>query len=652
MLIVLCAVTACFGIAVEQVEISANAATLNVAEAKTKQNVAALSETRVARSVHTDGSISPVAVTTGHHASGHAVDIGHSSLLERTTSTVSIMGDGNPAIEDAAKKEEEREDKAADPTDPAERDPEKEEAIKKVTPMAGIHAETKKENMFFVDPKDVHHVEANQMFLYEINGAMAFMVIISCCVIKFTCSKIHAEKNPENEEEHEEYAEKVSEELLGGMFELEDEHPSLPCNIYGEAMLRICKYLDTKRHGENSWTAYKEMFASVLLLMVSFVLVCVLMSVAQQSVGELREEKERRVQMMAATNLEPSPAFKSPLNTFVNRDWAAFMATQEVQGVGDQDGHLPIWNLVADIKYCEKLLTKVVPYWNAMGQWFMCATCAVFFLFYAKILMELRESLGLLQTLMLPTLPEDEDMCTIIEKEAKEDEHGDKRKSRKSVLTKTEASSSPLLEKEEEEEEKAEKETHINGYNGEAKFWICVLIFLPKIVITVAIAYIGTMYLLANSVSSELQELLITTIELQFVLELDEIMFESFTNNMKKEELESAKLPKVRVAADSAAIVSLTEYVCLTCCILMTYILVMTTYSARLDLNPHNQQVIEGCCNLENFLNGRGEWVVMRYENECREFREKYFESTVEAGHWADKWERTMDHFEVPILAR
>jgi len=433
---------------------------------------------------------------------------------------------------------------------------------------------------------------------------MCLFWLCSGAIIIFTCShgvkdeSVGVADEHEAEEMHEKFNEELSEHLLGDMFELEDEEPKLWPNIYGESVLRLCKYLDLEAD-KRGMAAFKELMASFLLLIINYVVIGLLFSIAYQAVIELREEKTRRQQMMRMMDTKE----------FVNRDWAAFMSNKMVLSSGDKDNHQPIWNLVADIKFCTKTLTDIVPYWNAMDEWFMVATCAVFFIFYAKVLQEMRENWDMFTQLSIP-----------FEGGKMVHSHGD------------------LI--------------HIKGYTGECKLAMFFMVFLPKLCVAVGIAIIGSFYLLANSVSSDLQELLISTIELMFLLEVDEIFFESFTNVMKKEELEKTKLPRVTVTSSGVKWISLTEFLGCVFCISMMFALLFGTFDARLNLTAHNQQVIEGCCNLENFLNGRGKWEIMRYENECREFREKYFFNTVEKDGWDKRWEQDESHVTVSVAAR
>jgi len=542
------------------------------------------------------------------------------------THMVHLAGKGD---DDPKEKEEE-----ANPADAAEGDPNQEDALSSGTLYKGPRHHTNPKIMFYVDPnEDAKKMKPDADFMMEAYIGMAVMGGLTLCYILIACTRAVEPPEDDSNKAREEYCEEVSKEILGEMFEIEDECPNVWPDIYGEATLRLCKYVDKKNQGTHTWAAWKELASTYMLLFVAYFLVAILFSVAYAAVGELREEKLHRVQQMEDTvSGVQGKLLEAPLNTWVNRDWAAFMDYEEVTGSGKDDiPHPAVWNLLADTKYCAKILEDIVPYWNAFGQWFMCATCGIFFIFYAKIIFELRNGFSMFMCLIQPTWPssfeehldvgaqEFQTMC-ITKKEFKDGEHVNV--------------------------------TYIRGYTGSTKVILLIWIILPKIVITLGMAWVGTLYLLANSVSSELQELLISTIELGFVLEIDEIMFESFLNSMKKEELESAKLPKVKVTSRGAMCTALTE-ICLLClCVGATFLVLILTYDARLGLKVHDQNVIEGCCNLENFLNGRGNWEIMRYANECREFREHYFEEAVEKGGWAAKWLRVSSHIEPSIAQR
>ena len=65
-------------------------------------------------------------------------------------------------------------------------------------------------------------------------------------------------------------------------------------------------------------------------------------------------------------------------------------------------------------------------------------------------------------------------------------------------------------------------------------FRLTILVLLPKLALNIVVAYIGSVFLLYNDLDDELQQILLKTIEMAFILEMDELVFHAFASHHKK----------------------------------------------------------------------------------------------------------------------
>ena len=77
------------------------------------------------------------------------------------------------------------------------------------------------------------------------------------------------------------------------------------------------------------------------------------------------------------------------------------------------------------------------------------------------------------------------------------------------------------------EEDEDEGDIKVHGMSVVMKLSVFSIIFLPKIVLNIMVAVIGAQFLMFNDLDDDLQEILLKTIEMAFILEMDELIFES-----------------------------------------------------------------------------------------------------------------------------
>ena len=75
------------------------------------------------------------------------------------------------------------------------------------------------------------------------------------------------------------------------------------------------------------------------------------------------------------------------------------------------------------------------------------------------------------------------------------------------------------------------------------KIILMVFIFIPQLYITGILCYTGMTFLLNNDLEDDLQGMLLNTIGLVFVLELDTLIYDAFTSQQKKQQLSSLSFP-------------------------------------------------------------------------------------------------------------
>jgi hypothetical protein len=141
----------------------------------------------------------------------------------------------------------------------------------------------------------------------------------------------------------------------------------------------------------------------------------------------------------------------------------------------------------------------------------------------------------------------------------------------------------------------------------------------------VYVAIIGCQFLMFNDLEDEMQEILLKTIELAFILEMDELIYMAFVSSEQKEQVSAVQVPPVRFQGFSAVLASFAELPRFVLLLLLVSCLTLYMHRdshERTILTPKQEGVIEGCCNFMQFLKGEGHKVPLAAGNPCSHFRE------------------------------
>merc|ERR1719321_1507148 len=170
------------------------------------------------------------------------------------------------------------------------------------------------------------------------------------------------------------------------------------------------------------------------------------------------------------------------------------------------------------------------------------------------------------------------------------------------------------------------KETiRVAGVASNLKVLLTLVVILPKVFMNLYVAVIGCQYLMFNDLEDDMQEILLKTIELAFVLEMDELIFMAFVSFPKKEQVARMDFPPIKsrgLLGILSAYGELPRFVLI--CVLVSC-LTMYMHSEtheRKMLTAKEEGVIEGCCNFMQFLKGAGEKTPLAAGNPCSHFRE------------------------------
>jgi len=172
-------------------------------------------------------------------------------------------------------------------------------------------------------------------------------------------------------------------------------------------------------------------------------------------------------------------------------------------------------------------------------------------------------------------------------------------------------------------------EIQVKGICTELRYILTIFLVIPKLLLNIYVAYIGACFLMFNDMEDDLQGILLSTIEMAFILEMDEIIFEAFSSHQKKVQLGKIEMPIIsyrgclRVFGTYGEFPRLVVIICLA-----SYLAtVMHTESAAAKvLTPKQSGVIEGCCNFMQYLKGSGKKTALADGNPCSSFRENYEE--------------------------
>lgn len=165
----------------------------------------------------------------------------------------------------------------------------------------------------------------------------------------------------------------------------------------------------------------------------------------------------------------------------------------------------------------------------------------------------------------------------------------------------------------------------IKGIPVRDKIFLIVVVILPRLCLDALILYIGVQFTFNNDADDHLQEILLRTMELAFMMETDQILFGSFVSDKKKDQLRNMTLPREEKRGLSLVFYRYSEMllflVLLAACIIMG-IGRYDTLTSR--LTTRQEGIIEGCCNFMQYVRGRGVKETLAEGNPCTEFRATY----------------------------
>jgi len=163
------------------------------------------------------------------------------------------------------------------------------------------------------------------------------------------------------------------------------------------------------------------------------------------------------------------------------------------------------------------------------------------------------------------------------------------------------------------------------GINTKIKVAMTLVVILPKFMMNVYVAIIGCQFLMFNDLEDEMQEILLKTIELAFILEMDELIYLAFVSSEQKEQVRAIEVPPAKFQGFSAVLASFAELPRFVMLLLLVSCLTLYMHRDSHEqkiLTARQEGVIEGCCNFMQYLKGEGEKVALAAGNPCSIFRE------------------------------
>eukprot|EP00746_Dinoflagellata_sp_MGD_P062043 gnl/MRDRNA2_/MRDRNA2_26157_c0_seq1.p1 gnl/MRDRNA2_/MRDRNA2_26157_c0~~gnl/MRDRNA2_/MRDRNA2_26157_c0_seq1.p1 ORF type:complete len:517 (-),score=80.95 gnl/MRDRNA2_/MRDRNA2_26157_c0_seq1:4-1554(-) len=181
-------------------------------------------------------------------------------------------------------------------------------------------------------------------------------------------------------------------------------------------------------------------------------------------------------------------------------------------------------------------------------------------------------------------------------------------------------------------DEKGELRARICSITKSLKGVILLSVLVPKIVINFILAFVGTQFLLGNALRDSVEELLLATIELAFVLEFDELVYAAITSWQKKQLMEKCDLPEIELGYFGRSEVFFGEptriLILVGMAVLLTYLHFETEIYVSVVLpivqpTSEEHRVYKGCCNFYRYLqSGGGHPVHLYHHSICAEYME------------------------------
>jgi len=348
--------------------------------------------------------------------------------------------------------------------------------------------------------------------------------------------------------------------------EVEEAELELPENMYGETFATVIMASHKfNRDGGKTLPVICELFSSIVLLGVTYTLVWIMIGVAQNTIDSVDQDVEERDSLFEK--------FRDPVY-WQAQNWELYPDS--------------VWRRDSMVWFCHDIIYGKAKHVNELGPIWYMFSWVVLVIWFSYMLFEMRECFKLkLMIWNVPTVPA-QDMVT---------------------------------------NNKEEGKIVVNGLSMGVKGIVTLIVLLPKLALNLIVAYIGCVFLLYNDLDDDLQEVLLKTIEMAFILEMDELVFEAFASTPKKQQLSQVEMPPVVEKGMWRVLSVYGEFPRFMICIgLASYlsIKINTDEHARMTLTPKQTGVIEGCCNFMQYLKGAGKKTPLAEGNPCTSFRENY----------------------------
>ena len=179
-------------------------------------------------------------------------------------------------------------------------------------------------------------------------------------------------------------------------------------------------------------------------------------------------------------------------------------------------------------------------------------------------------------------------------------------------------------------ENREDNEILILGLNLGTKFFMTLLIILPRLAQSGYVAYLGTLQILDDDRDQHLADKLILAMELAFILTFGEFVYLAFVSYHKKQQISNMVLPVIRVRGFARIFNNYSDFprVVIIAAIASYFCMAMPSHALNGSdadvISAKEAGVIEGCCNFVQYLKGSGEKVLLSQYSPCSVFREKF----------------------------
>jgi len=347
--------------------------------------------------------------------------------------------------------------------------------------------------------------------------------------------------------------------------DVDENELELPENMYGELFATTVITTFRYRRDGLRLPAVCEFFSSIVLLLVTYILVFLMIQVAENTLANVAADVEERDSLFEK--------FRDPV-VWQAQNWNMYPDTS--------------WRRESMVWFCHDIIYGKAKHVNELGVVFYMFNWVVLLIWFAYMLNELRESWKLKMLIWDVPSVSVIDMVII---------------------------------------DKEEGRINVAGLSIGVKLFLSFIIIIPKLALNGYVLYIGCLFLLYNDLDDALQDILLKTIELAFILEMDELVFEAFTSHAKKQQLGQIEMPIVKERGLTRIMSRYGEFPRFIILVSIVSYLILTINNrdkAEQTLTVKQEGVIEGCCNFMQYLKGAGTKTTLAEGNPCTVFRGKY----------------------------